>query len=180
MARSELDVTCSAQVLSYITHRGEGAQDERSRRAWIKDKVETEALNATEYSFKYYYSSRLFAPLSCNPLTCHDITRHHLLQSDTYTNHNTMHVVHASASIPCVSYIQDTTVTINSLTVPGCYGAPDRDMEYTHMIHRQYCQMYAHVRRVPVNCNITPSFRWLFHHRHTSLMGVLGIMLRPL
>jgi hypothetical protein len=39
--------TCSAQVLSYVTSREEGAQDERSRRAWIKDEVETEALNAT-------------------------------------------------------------------------------------------------------------------------------------
>jgi hypothetical protein len=43
MAQSELGFTCSAQVLSYITSRGEGAQDERSRQAWIKDEVETEA-----------------------------------------------------------------------------------------------------------------------------------------
>jgi hypothetical protein len=50
MARSELDYTCSAQVLSSVTSRGEGAQDERSRRAWIEDEVETEALNATSYS----------------------------------------------------------------------------------------------------------------------------------
>jgi hypothetical protein len=40
------DVTCSAQVLSVSTSRGEVAQDERSRQAWIRDKVETEALNA--------------------------------------------------------------------------------------------------------------------------------------
>jgi hypothetical protein len=38
--------TCSAQVLSYVTSRGEDAQDERSRQAWIKDEVKTEALNA--------------------------------------------------------------------------------------------------------------------------------------
>jgi hypothetical protein len=41
------NVTCSAQVLSIITSRGEGAQDERSRQAWIGDEVETEALNTT-------------------------------------------------------------------------------------------------------------------------------------
>jgi hypothetical protein len=40
-------VTCSAQVLSFVTSRGEGIQDERSRLAWIGDEVETEALNAT-------------------------------------------------------------------------------------------------------------------------------------
>jgi hypothetical protein len=41
-----VNVTCSAQVLSIVTSRGEGAQDERSRQAWIRNKVETEALNA--------------------------------------------------------------------------------------------------------------------------------------
>jgi hypothetical protein len=46
MARSELDVTCLAQVLSFVTSRGEDAQGEWSRRAWIVDEVETEALNA--------------------------------------------------------------------------------------------------------------------------------------
>jgi hypothetical protein len=35
------------KYLSYVTSRGEGAQDKRSRQSWIKDKVETEALNAT-------------------------------------------------------------------------------------------------------------------------------------
>jgi hypothetical protein len=45
--------TCSAQVLSYVTSRSEDAQDERSRRAWIEDEVETEALNAIIVQFKY-------------------------------------------------------------------------------------------------------------------------------
>jgi hypothetical protein len=36
------DVTCSAQVLSVLPQGGrEDAQDERSRQAWIGDKVET-------------------------------------------------------------------------------------------------------------------------------------------
>jgi hypothetical protein len=44
MARSELlYVTCSTQVLSvWFIGEEEGAQEERSRRAWIGDKVETE------------------------------------------------------------------------------------------------------------------------------------------
>jgi hypothetical protein len=51
--------TCSAQVLSFITSRREDTQDKRSRRAWIRDEVETEALNATLVQFKYYQASRL-------------------------------------------------------------------------------------------------------------------------
>jgi hypothetical protein len=47
VARSELSFTCSAQVLSFVTSRREDAQGKRSRRAWIEDEVETEALNAT-------------------------------------------------------------------------------------------------------------------------------------
>jgi hypothetical protein len=39
------NVTCSTQVLSTFAGRGEVAQDERSRQAWIRDKVETGALN---------------------------------------------------------------------------------------------------------------------------------------
>jgi hypothetical protein len=40
--------------------------------------------------------------------------------------------------------------------------------------------MYVHARRVPVNCNTIPFFRQLFHHHHTLLTRVLGIMLCPL
>jgi hypothetical protein len=40
--------------------------------------------------------------------------------------------------------------------------------------------MYAHARRVPANHNTIPSFRWLFHHCHTLLMGIFSIMLCPL
>jgi hypothetical protein len=50
VARSELDVTCLAQVLSYSQEEGSDAQGERSKQTWIRDEVETEALNATWYS----------------------------------------------------------------------------------------------------------------------------------
>jgi hypothetical protein len=45
VARSELDVTCSAQVLSYSQEEEDDAQGEGSGQAWIGDEVETEALN---------------------------------------------------------------------------------------------------------------------------------------
>jgi hypothetical protein len=43
MAQSELDVTCSAQVLSLSQVEDDDAQGERSKQTWIEDKVETEA-----------------------------------------------------------------------------------------------------------------------------------------
>jgi hypothetical protein len=79
VAQSELGFTCSAQVLSYITSRGEDAQDKRSRRAWIEDEVETEALNTILVQFKY------LPPQGCRPyiiylMAYHDIVLCHLLR----------------------------------------------------------------------------------------------------
>jgi hypothetical protein len=113
-------------------------------------------------------------------LVCYDVTRHHLLWPNTYTDHNTTRIVHTGASTLRILYKQDATVTINNYTVPGHCGAPVHDIECTHITHKQYCQMYARARSVPANRNTIPSFRRLFHHRHTLLTGILGIMLCPL
>jgi hypothetical protein len=43
------DVTCSAQVLSVSTRRREDSQDERNKRSWIGDKVETEVSTLCDY-----------------------------------------------------------------------------------------------------------------------------------
>jgi hypothetical protein len=82
-----------------------------------------------------------------------------------YIRHNTTRIVHTNASTPRISYIQSMTITINSSTIPGHYGTPVRDIECTCITHKQYCQMYARARRVPVNrntlsCAITMESGW--------------------
>jgi Domain of unknown function (DUF4219) len=68
-----VDVTCSAQVLSVSTRRGEDSQDERDKQSWIGDKVETEVSTLCNYSFKYDCSSRLRASSIIQQLACYDI-----------------------------------------------------------------------------------------------------------
>jgi hypothetical protein len=119
-------------------------------------------------------------PYIMPPLTCHDIGLCHLLWSGVYISHNTMHIVYICTSTQHVLYTQDAIITINSYIVPGHHGTLAHGIQCTCNTYEQYCQMYAHARRSPVNCNTIPSFRWLFHHCHTLLTGVLGIMLYPL
>jgi hypothetical protein len=69
-----VDVTCSAQVLSAFTRQREDSQDERGKQAWIGDKVETGVSTLCNYSFKYDYSSRLYASFIIQRLACYDIT----------------------------------------------------------------------------------------------------------
>jgi hypothetical protein len=70
------------------------AQGERSRQSWIRDEVETEALNVYLVQFKYYYASRLYVSLIQKYKASHDVVPRHLLRPDAYTNHNAMHIVH--------------------------------------------------------------------------------------
>jgi hypothetical protein len=132
------------------------------------DEVETEALNVYFVQFKYYNASRL-VPHIIQYKASHDIVRCHLLQPNTYTNYNTMRIIHIKHEY-----------TINSYIVLARHGSLVRNIECMCITYAQYCQMYAHVIAIPVNCNTIPSFRWLFHHRQTLLTGVLSIMLCPL
>jgi hypothetical protein len=146
MARSELDVTCSAQVLSFATGRREDAQGERSRWAWIEDKVETEALNATSYMFKYYYALRLLV-LCCIVLASHDIALCHLLWPNVYISHNTTHTIHNN-TMRIIHTRHDHTINSNMVLVR--HSIPVRNIQCMHITYKQYCQIYVHIIRVPV------------------------------
>jgi hypothetical protein len=82
---------------------------------------------------------------------------------------NIMHIVHTRRDHTIISYI-----------VPARHSIPVRDIECMRITYAQYCQMYARIIEVSANCNTIPSFRRLFHHHHTLLMGVLGVVLCPL
>jgi hypothetical protein len=86
-------------------------------------------------------------------MTCHDMALCHLLQPKCVhkPQHNTystpLHV------LTMHTHTQDVTITINSYTVLGRYGALVCGIQCTHITHKQYCQMYVCARRVPANRN---------------------------
>jgi hypothetical protein len=71
-------------------------------------------------------------------------------------------------------------ITINSHITLARYSILAHHKECTHITYEQYCQMYVLTTEVPANCNTIPSFRQLFHHHHTLLMGILSNVLCPL
>jgi hypothetical protein len=117
----------------------------RGNETWIKDKVETGALNATKYKFKYCYTSRSLS--LCHIVQAHyDIVLCHLLWPGVYINHNTMCTTHDNTT--CIVHTRRNH-TINSNMAPVHHGTLVHGIQYTCITYKQYCQIYAHVMRVP-------------------------------
>jgi hypothetical protein len=117
----------------------------RGNETWIKDEVETGALNATKYKFKYCYTSRSLS--LCHIVQAHyDIVLCHLLQPGVYINHNTMCTAHDNTT-----HIVHTRCdhTINSNMAPVHLGTPVHGIQCTHITYKQYCQIYMRMMRVP-------------------------------